>query len=123
MAAALTPEVVDGILALVPDDWLRGRRVRLHGGDAGARTAATCSIASPRRAVSRRRRRVPADYSYDYAIIRVVPRVDRGEQINAGVILSCADTDFLDARIELDEARLRRSIPRWTSRPFAPSSP
>ena len=47
---------------------------------------------------------MPADYTYDYAIIRVVPRVERGEQVNAGVILSCADVDFLDARIELDEA-------------------
>ena len=46
---------------------------------------------------------MPAEYTYDYSIVRVVPRVDRGEQINAGVILSCADVDFLDARIELDE--------------------
>lgn len=43
---------------------------------------------------------------YDYAIVRVVPRVDRGEFINAGVILSCAARRFLQARIELDEARL-----------------
>lgn len=47
-----------------------------------------------------------AEYTYDYAIIRVVPRVDRGEQINVGVILSCPDATFLDARIELDEALL-----------------
>jgi len=33
-----------------------------------------------------------------------VPRVERGEQINVGVILSCPDLDFLDARVELDEA-------------------
>lgn len=46
---------------------------------------------------------MPAEYTYDYAVIRVVPRVDRGEQMNVGVILSCPDTDFLDARIELDE--------------------
>ena len=45
--------------------------------------------------------------SYDYAIIRVVPRVERAEFINAGVILACQDAAFLDARIELDEARLR----------------
>ena len=45
-----------------------------------------------------------AEYTYDYALIRVVPRVERGEQLNAGVILSCADLEFLDARIELDEA-------------------
>jgi hypothetical protein len=54
---------------------------------------------------------VPADYTYDYAIVRVVPRVDRGEQVNVGVILSCADTDFLDARIEVDEAALRAIDP------------
>ncbi len=49
---------------------------------------------------------MPAEYTYDYSIVRVVPRVDRGEQVNAGVILSCADSDFLDARIELDESVL-----------------
>jgi hypothetical protein len=54
---------------------------------------------------------VTADITYDYAIVRVVPRVDRGEQINVGVILSCADTDFLDARIEVDEALLRAIDP------------
>ncbi len=50
---------------------------------------------------------MPADLTYDYSIIRVVPRVDRGEQINVGVILSCPDANFLDARIELDESVLR----------------
>lgn len=54
---------------------------------------------------------MPAEYTYDYAIVRVVPRVDRGEQVNVGVILSCADTDFLDARIEVDEAVLRALDP------------
>ena len=49
---------------------------------------------------------MPAEYSYDYAIIRVVPRVERGEMMNVGVILSCADLDFLEARIEPDDARL-----------------
>ena len=52
-----------------------------------------------------------AEYTYDYAIVRVVPRVDRGERINVGVILSCADTDFLDARIEVDEALIRAIDP------------
>ena len=45
-------------------------------------------------------------HTYDYAVIRVVPRVERGEMINVGVILSCPDVAFLEARIELDEARL-----------------
>lgn len=44
--------------------------------------------------------------SYDYAIVRVVPRVEREEFINAGVVLSCPEHDFLQARIELDERRL-----------------
>ena len=52
-----------------------------------------------------------ADLTYDYAIVRVVPRVERGEQVNVGVILSCADLDFLDARIEVDEALLRALDP------------
>lgn len=47
------------------------------------------------------------EYTYDYAIVRVVPRIERGEQINVGVILSCPEADFLDARIELDEERVR----------------
>ena len=47
-----------------------------------------------------------AEFTYDYAIIRVVPRVERGERINVGVILSCAEADFLDARIEVDEPRI-----------------
>ena len=47
-----------------------------------------------------------AELTYDYAIVRIVPRVERGEQINVGVILSCVDVAFLDARIELDTARL-----------------
>jgi hypothetical protein len=49
---------------------------------------------------------VPGEHTYDYAVIRVVPRVERGELINVGVILSCPAVDFLEARIELDAARL-----------------
>jgi len=49
---------------------------------------------------------VAGEQTYDYAIIRVVPRVERGEAINVGVILSCPALDFLDARIELDPSRL-----------------
>ena len=49
---------------------------------------------------------MPALQTYDYAIVRVVPRVERGEFVNAGVIVSCASKGFLEARIELDDARL-----------------
>jgi Protein of unknown function (DUF3037) len=44
--------------------------------------------------------------TYDYAIVRVVPKVEREEFINVGVIVSCPARAFLEARIELDEKRL-----------------
>ena len=44
--------------------------------------------------------------SYDYAVIRVVPRVDRGEFVNAGIVLACARLGFLQTGLALDEARL-----------------
>ena len=49
---------------------------------------------------------MPGELTYDYSIVRVVPRPERGERINVGVILSCVDHEFLDARIEVDPARL-----------------
>lgn len=49
--------------------------------------------------------------AFDYAIVRVVPRVDRGEFINAGVVLFCSTRGYLDARIELDPTRLRALAP------------
>ena len=50
---------------------------------------------------------MPAECAYDYAIVRLVPRVERGETINVGVILSCPERDYLAARIELDVPRLQ----------------
>ena len=44
--------------------------------------------------------------TFDYAIVRVVPRVERGEQLNVGVIVSCPAQDYLCAEIVLDTARL-----------------
>jgi hypothetical protein len=49
---------------------------------------------------------MPTRFPFDYAIIRVVPRVEREEFINAGVIVSCPDLEFLEARIELGRDRL-----------------
>ena len=48
---------------------------------------------------------------FEYALLRVVPRVERGEFINAGVVLYCQDAKFLDARIHLDTERLRALDP------------
>jgi Protein of unknown function (DUF3037) len=49
---------------------------------------------------------VHVPHTYDYAIVRVVPRVERGEYVNAGIILSCDVERFLKASIELDERAL-----------------
>ena len=54
---------------------------------------------------------MPALSSFDYAVVRVMPRVERGELINAGVILFCLEKDFLQARVEVNEARLRALWP------------
>jgi Protein of unknown function (DUF3037) len=49
---------------------------------------------------------VPDHDTYDYAIVRVVPKVEREEFVNAGAIVSCPARGFLAAAIELDEPRL-----------------
>jgi hypothetical protein len=43
---------------------------------------------------------------FEYALLRVVPRPERGECLNAGVVLYCPETGFLAARTRLDRARL-----------------
>lgn len=45
-------------------------------------------------------------FTYDYAIVRLVPKVEREEFVNVGVIVSCPVREFLKARIEIDEQRL-----------------
>ena len=48
---------------------------------------------------------------FEYALLRVVPRVERGEFINAGVVLYCQEAKFLEARVHLDRERLRALDP------------
>jgi hypothetical protein len=43
---------------------------------------------------------------FEYAVVRVIPRVERGEGLNAGIVLMCRPKRFLGARVELDEALL-----------------
>ncbi|GGV23839.1 hypothetical protein GCM10010293_21330 [Streptomyces griseoflavus] len=45
-------------------------------------------------------------YVYEYALLRVVPRIERGECVNAGVLVYCRHRSFVMARTHLDEARL-----------------
>ena len=48
-----------------------------------------------------------APQTYQYVVLRCVPRAEREEFVNVGIILSCERAGYLEARIELDEARLR----------------
>jgi hypothetical protein len=48
---------------------------------------------------------------FAYAILRVVPRVERGERLNVGVVVYCRQREFLDLRTELDETRLAALAP------------
>ena len=54
---------------------------------------------------------MPTPSSYEYAYIRVVPRVERGEFLNVGAILFCRTRRFLAARIACDAQRLAQFAP------------
>jgi hypothetical protein len=54
---------------------------------------------------------MPDPCTYDYAIVRVVPRVERGEFVNVGAIVSSDSEGYLAARFAIDEARLRALDP------------
>ena len=45
-------------------------------------------------------------HSYDYAVLRIAPRPEREEFVNAGVVLHCLELGFLQARVHVDEQRL-----------------
>jgi hypothetical protein len=61
----------------------------------------------------------PADSEFQYALLRVVPRIERGEQINVGVVLFARRRGFLAARVRLDEQRLRAIAPDVEAAPLA----
>ena len=50
-------------------------------------------------------------HPFEYALVRVVPRVERGESINAGLLLYCRALDYLGSRVRLDRDRLRALDP------------
>ncbi len=54
---------------------------------------------------------MPALASFDYAVIRVVPRVEREEFLNVGVIVFCRTRRYLEACVDLDRARLEAFAP------------
>jgi hypothetical protein len=54
---------------------------------------------------------VPASHSFDYAVVRVVPCVERGEFVNVAVVLHCPSLAYLGCRLGIDEARLQTLWP------------
>lgn len=56
-------------------------------------------------------RDAPGRMPFQYALLRVVPDVERGERINAGIVLLCRPARFLDARVALDETLLAALAP------------
>ena len=135
----MTPELVRAAVALVPDRWLdvpgfadarrrSGTRTSRAAGPAatpGTRGCRRCGRRSrtgrapdPRGQTGRAGlaaadlEAVPVTrHPFEYAVLRVVPRIERGEAINAGVLLYCRGLDYLGARVHLDEARLRALDP------------
>jgi hypothetical protein len=59
----------------------------------------------------------PRRKPFAYALLRVVPRAERGERLNVGVVLYSRQHDFLDMRAELDEARLAALDPGIDAEP------
>ena len=100
LAPQITEALLEDVVGLVPPDWFgdgrpRGLRVAPDG------TLGTGAGGDP----------VTGLEPFEYALIRVVPRVERGEAMNAGVILYSQRHKYLDCRILLDETRLRALDP------------
>ena len=101
----------------MPAEWLgdatatRARLRRVPAARGSRRRAAFAEEAERARGATERRSQ--------YAILRVVPRVERGECVNAGVVLFCRRRRFLAARVDLDERRLRALAPDLDPRPSA----
>ena len=130
LAPQVTADLLGDVLSLVPDEWLepapgmedpaavRAAYVQnLLARLAGPRAW----LPGPRRAAGDERPLV----GYQYVVLRCVPRVDRDEFLNVGVVLYSQAADFLRAAFAIDPDRLRRWHRTSTSppsrRPCAPS--
>ena len=70
----------------------------------GRRTPCGCARGARRYPRSSTRQGVSERLAFDYVIVQVVPRVDRDERLNAGVVLFCPAAAFLGCRIALDDS-------------------
>ena len=120
LAGSLDRSLFERLVAAIPAAWLPDDE-RVGDADATAsrlrRVPRACG--SPAVARSSRTPTVPAAprSPYQYAIIRVVPHVERGEALNVGVVLLCRSTAFVGAATALDEDRLARGRAGRSTRP------
>ena len=139
LAPRVTRQLLDDVLALVPDAWLeddeplcacvRGTSTSCWpgwppatpgcpvwsprprpavAGAAGRRAGRTARLA---RAAAARGSDATMRDTFEYAVLRVVPRVERGEALNAGVLVYCRQRDYLGSRVHLDVDRLHALDP------------
>ena len=116
LASRITAAALEDVLAEVPDDWLEpraGRGVTRRAAAAlrrlPARPGGRTACLAPRRGGAERVN------GYQYVALRCVPRVDREEFVNVGVVLYCQAEDFLGSASLVDEDRLRALDPGSTS--------
>ena len=107
---------VDQLLARLAarDAWLPGLVAAAAAGGAGAAARRAGRTGRPGWARRRRKGCTPAmspRSTFEYAVLRVVPRVERGEALNAGVLVYCRQRDYLGSRVHLDVDRLRALDP------------
>ena len=95
LAPRLDAARLEAIAGDVPDAWAPREAYAAH-----------LAARLEDRAGSWRRRSPPVAEPFQYAMLRVIPRVERGEALNAGVALFCRPLRYLGARAELDAALL-----------------
>ena len=124
ICAALDREVLSTCSPQVPGRLARaGARRRDAGRAARRRTSTSSPPGSAPASGCRRRAMRPDPLAYQYVVLRCVPRPDREEFLNVGVVLHCQAADFLDVAWNVDADRLRALHPGSTSTRSARHSP
>ncbi len=113
----VTPDLLGDVLSLVPDEWLEPAPGMDHpgGGPRGVRREPAGTAGRPPGLAARPRPGGPPVsgplVGYQYVVLRCVPRVDRDEFLNVGVVLYSQQADFLDVAYSLDPDRLSALAP------------
>ena len=103
----MTPDVIHTTVGAVPSEWADAERYVAY---LTRRLEAPREFAAEAERARRGRRRGMSE-PFQYAVVRVVPRVERGECMNVGVVFFCRPRRYLAARMALDEARVTAFAP------------